>query len=1047
MMNYKILQSSTGVTFRMLACVLIFFGVLTDGNTAPQKVSDQAHGLVAYHSVTKPPLAANEVQATVSGRVTDAVSGEPLVGVTVIVEGTQTGTTTDMDGFYELNVPEGSESIAFSYVGYARQVVDFTGQNEINVELSADIAMLDDLVVVGYGVQRRSDITGSVGIATADQLEQPTFNTLQSLRGKVAGVNIYTNSGSPTGSSRVIIRGVGTINASTNPLYVVDGVVMENIDYLNPNDIESIEVLKDASATAIYGSRGANGVILVSTARGTSDGMVVSYNSDFSIGHMRGKMDLLNAEEFMEVLEIGYENAPKYNNYAPGSEPVLTRNDPRLFDANGNPLFDTDWQDEATRTAFSHNHQLGIQTGTERSSFGAFLNYTDREGIMLNSYMNRASLKIAYDANPRDWLTVGTNLTLGRTWENNIDEGGGHQMPRRTMIEMTPIFPVQFEDGSWSNSFTHADSYCFEAIANPVHVLKTQDRLRDRTQIFGNTFVALQLNEHLEFRTQIGIDNVLFEERNYNPTDLINISSPQGYAGIGNSEMLFWQNENYLTYIQEFDQHRVNAVLGASWQQRNYRSNNLSATGFSDNFFRFNNIGTATDPNPPSSYADDWTMNSYFARVNYNYADKYSFTFTGRVDGSSRFGANSKYGFFPSIGAAWLISEEGFLQDAAYVDVLRLRSSYGITGNSEIGLYQSLATIGSGTTLIGGERHPYSYVQRLANPDLEWEKTHQFNVGFELALFNQAVSLEGDYYYKLTNDLLLARPIPTTTGYGSITENIGSVSNRGVDFMITTRNMQSSDFTWTTTLNFNFNKNQIESLGAEDEDIFPGPNWVSGSQTILRVGEPVGSFWGFEREGIYGTDEADQGVPGTAKRSANRKILGNAMPDWTGSFINRFYYRNFDLTLDLQFVYGVDVMQQFLHSVEDRVGIANSLSTVLYDSWTENNQDAMVQQIRHAALPGQDSELDSRWIADGSYLRANLISAGYTFNPAALDSVGINILRITASVENAFVIHSDDFLGYDPEATSWGGNQWSQNIFFFQYPKPRTFSLGVNLQF
>lgn len=988
---------------------------------------------------------AQEGEHTVSGTVVDTEDA-PLPGVNVSVEGTSTGTVTDEDGEYTLAVPDDSGVLVFSYVGYETQEISIDGQSEVDVVLGLDTEQMDDLVVTGYGTQRRSEITGSVGMASSDDLEQPSFNTMQSLRGKVSGVNIFTNSGSPTGSNRVIIRGVGTINASTSPLYVVDGVVMENIDFLNPNDIESVEVLKDASATAIYGARGANGVILITTERGSDEALVVGYEGDFSVGRMRGKLDLLNSEEFMEVMEIGYENAPKYDDGL-DEAPELTRDDPRLFDSEGNPLYDTDWQDEATRTALSHNHQLSIQSGGEKSSIGAFLNYTDREGIMLNSYLQRVNLKVAYDANPRDWLSLGTNLTVNRTWENNIEEGGGHQMPRRSMLEMASIFPVQFDEDEWSNSFSSEEDYGFEAIPNPVHVLETQDRLRDRTQLFGNTFAAFQITPELEFRTQIGIDNTLYEERNYSPNDLINISAPDGNASIGNSETLFWQSENFLTYQQDFDKHSINSVLGASWQQRNFRSNDMSASEFQDNFSRYNNIGTATDPDDPSSYSEDWTMNSYFTRTSYTFDEKYSATFTARIDGSSRFGENSKYGFFPSAGVAWLLSEEAFMAGMDAVDILRLRSSYGITGNSEIGLYNSLATISTGTTLIGGNRRPSSNVQRLPNPDLEWEKTNQFDVGLELELFNQAVSLEADYYHKLTNDLLLDRPVPTTTGFGSITDNIGSVLNQGVDFMLTTRNMQSNEFLWTSTLNLNYNKNRVEKLGEGDEHIFPGPNFVSGSNTILRVGEPVSSFWGYEREGIYGTDEADEGTPGTAKRSDEQQIIGNGLPDWTGSFINKFNVRNLDFTVDLQFVYGVDVMQQFLHSTEDRTGYANGLATILEEGWTEDNQNTMVQQIRNAPLSGQDSQPDSHWIADGSYIRGNLFSVGYTFDNDQMSQWGLQNLRLTANLENAFVIHSKDFKGYDPETTSYGGDQWGQNIFFFQYPKARTFSLGVDVQF
>lgn len=991
-------------------------------------------------------------QETVTGRIVDAETGEALPGVNILVLGTETGGVTDISGEFSISVPSLDETLVISYIGYETVEEAIDGRSTIDIELRPQAVAGEELVVVGYGVQRRSDITGSVGIASRDDLEQPTFNALQSLRGKVPGVNIFTNSGSPTGSNRVIIRGVGSINASADPLYVVDGVVMDNIEMMNPNDIESIEVLKDASATAIYGARGANGVILVTTARGAAgEGVIVRYNADYGVGRMRGRMDAMNAQEFMEVQRIGIENAPLFSDYEPGSEPVFNPSDPRLFDSQGNPLYDTDWQSEATRTAFSHNHQFSIQSGGETSSIGAFLNYTDREGIFLNSYMQRASLKLVYDVTPREWFSFGTNLTVSRTWENNIEEGGGGQEVRRTIIEMPPIFPVKWEDGTYTNS-TQADHFTFEGQANPVHRLLEEDRLRDRTTLFGNAFLAFQITDNLEFRTQIGLNNRQFEARNYGPRDLIAGGFPDGNASISNSEMTYWQNENFLTFIEEIGPHRINTVLGASWQQNLERGNTLSARGFSDDFFRYHNIGTATDPNPPSSFSNDWTMNSYFTRASYTYDDTYMFTFTARLDGSSRFGADSKYGFFPSAGAAWLVSNEGFMQGIDFIDHLRLRTSYGITGNTEIGLYNSLATIGSGTTLIGGVRQPSSFVQRMPNPELEWEKTQQFNIGAELNLFNQFLTLEADYYYKYTTDLLLERPIASTTGFTSILDNIGSLSNRGVDFMLTTRNVRTSDFFWSTTLNFNYNQNRVESLGAEDEDIFPGPNWVSGSQTILRVGEPIGNFYGFERIGTWGTDEVEEAaaagrIPGEAKRSEDRRIIGNGLPDFTGSFINRINFRNFDFTADLQFVYGSDIMQQFLHTAEDRQALTNGIRTQLYNAWTEDNQNTMYQRIRHQPLSGQNTQADSHWIVDGSYIRGNLFRLGYSFDQSILNSLGLQQLRVTASIENAFVIHSSDFKGHDPEATSWGGNLHAQNIFFYQYPRPRTFTIGVDVTF
>ncbi|PWD97862.1 SusC/RagA family TonB-linked outer membrane protein [Marinilabilia rubra] len=996
---------------------------------------------------------ANQQQFTVQGTVTDT-GGEPIPGVNIVVEGTTTGTITDIDGNYTLSVEDPNTVLLFSFVGFEDQRVEVNGRDTIDVVMESDVSELDEVVVVGYGTQRKSDVTGSVGTASGDEiLEKPSFNALQGLRGKVSGVNIFTNSGSPTGSTRVMIRGIGTINSSSEPLYVVDGVVMENFDLMNPNNIESIEVLKDASATAIYGARGANGVLLVTTKRGREvEGVTVSYDTYVSIGTLRKKMDLLNAEEWMEVLRKGYDNAPKYNSYAPGEEPVLTTNDPRLFDAQGNPRYDTDWQEEATRTAVSHNHQLSVQHGGENSSFGAFLNYSDNEGIMLNSWMKRVNAKMVYDAKIKDWLSFGMNLSVNKTWENSVEEGGGHQMPRRSMIEMPPIFPVKFPDGSWSNTFSISDAYGLEAIPNPVHVLKTQERLNNNTQIFGNAFFTFHIADGLDLKTQLGIDNNIYEWRYYSPTDLINISAPNGNASIDNSRRLYWQQETFLNYDKVFGAHRLSAVLGLSWQERTYRSNGSSTSGFADNFFKYNNLGAASDPNPPSSYAERWAMNSYFLRASYTYNDRYLLTFTGRADGSSRFGEDNKYGYFPSAGLGWIVSNEDFMNNNSLVSLLKLRTSYGITGNTEIGTYRSLATVGSGTVLINGGRETSSSVNRLPNPELEWEKTEQFNVGMDLGLFDNRISMELDYYYKLTRDLLLNRPVPHSTGFGSVIDNIGSVSNQGIDFMLNTTNIQNNDLQWTSSLNLNFNKNQIEELGENDEDIFPGPWWVSGSQIILRVGEPLSSFYGYRRLGTWNTDEAAEAaevgrIPGEAKRSEEKEIIGKGIPDWTGSFINRFKYKNFDLSVDLQFVMGVDILQQFFHSTEDRTGYANSLSTVLHEAWTPNNQNTMIQQIRNAPLSGQNSEIDDHWVCDGSYLRGNLISLGYNFDDSFLTTTGFKRLRVYASVENAFVIHSDDFKGFDPEATSWGGNQWGQNMFFFQYPKPRTFTLGVNLEF
>ncbi|MCX2450005.1 TonB-dependent receptor [Pedobacter sp. PLR] len=974
-----------------------------------------------------------------------------LPGVGVMLKGGDKKTVTNTNGSFQIEVPSGSVLI-FSYIGMQSQEVKVPANGQLNVYMTADNQALDEVVVTGYGTQRKSDVTGSVAVISGkDLLSAPVNNALQGLKGKVAGVNVFLNSGSPTGSPKVLIRGLGTINSSSNPLYVVDGVVMEDVQFLNPNDIERMEVLKDASSTAIYGARGANGVILVTTKRGAAtEGVTVGYDGYLSIGVLPKKLEVLNSAEFLEVIQKGFENYSKYN--PTGTPPVFSKKDPRLFDASGNPLYDTDWQEEATRTAFSHNHQLSILGKSEKSSFGAFMNYGRTEGIMLNSWLDRINSKIVYDAKPKKWLSVGFNLLVNSTKANETQEDGGDQSPRRSMLEMPSIFPVKFPDGGWSNSSMITDPYSLESIANPVHVLTTQDRLRKRNQLFGNTYLTFHLLPGLDLRTQFGFDKRDNLIQNYSPTDLINISAPLGSASIDNQHSFYWQEETYLNYNKEIGDHRINAVLGLSWQERTADNTAVSAQGFSDDFFRFNSIQSASQPGAPTSSFDRWSMNSYFLRGSYSYKDRYLLTVTGRVDGSSRFGKNNKYGVFPSVGLGWVVSKENFLSGVEAIDELKLRASYGVTGNTEIPTYQSLGTISAGTILLNGTRVSQSFVNRLPNPNLEWEKSKQFDAGFDLSLYKSRLRFSLDYYHKLTTDLLLDRPVPTSTGFSAVRDNIGSVSNKGVEVLLGGSPVVTADFRWESTLNFSFNKNKIEALGANNEDIFPGPGFVSGSQTVLRVGESLSSFYGYKRLGIWGVDEAAAAalvgaVPGTAKRSTERGVIGKGLPDWNGSFINNFRYKNLDLNVELQFVAGVDILQQFLHSTEDRTGYSNGFKSTLYESWTPQNTNTKIQQIRNGPYSGQSSEVDDHWVADGSYIRGSAITLGYNLTEKQMGKLNLKSMRFYVSVQNAFLIKSKSFKGYDPEATSYGDNQWGQNIYFHQYPKPRTFTLGASFQF
>ena len=817
----------------------------------------------------------------VTGVVVDG-TGEPVIGANVVVKGTTNGTITDFDGNYSLEGVPADGVLVFSYIGYLSQEIPVGNQSMIKVTLKEDTQTLDEVVVVGYGTMKKSDVTGSISTAKGDDLvKNQSFSALDNLRGKVSGVNIFSNSSQPGAySNRVVIRGIATINSSSNPLYVVDGVVMENFDLVNPNDIESMEVLKDASAAAIYGARGANGVIMVTTKRGKKDGegVAISYQGSVSVSSIARKMDLLNAQEWTDTFMKGLENENKWlgTNWSLNRTDWFT--DRNYFDANGNPIYDTDWQDEATRTAVSHNHQLNIQQAGKNSSMGAFLNYTDQQGIMLNTYNKRLNAKMAYDADPTKWLSTSVNVLVNHTWGRYTPEDGGGQEARRTMIEMLPWLPV-YEPGT--NKYTTSTSpslsgFNLEGMSNPVFILNDQRRMKYNTQIFGNAALTFHLAEGLDLKTQFGLDSHNITYRGYSSVGLNNISMPNGWAEYENWNTLYWQEETYLTYNKVLGDHRINAMAGLSWQERTYRRNKSKTEGFSDDFYEDYNMIVGTTPKSPESDWTRWAMNSYFLRFAYTYKDRYSATVTGRIDGSSKFGDNNKYAFFPSAGLAWNISQEDFLKDNNVISNLKLHTSYGLTGNSEIDPYKSLGKIKSETLLLNGTRAPYSYMETMPNPDLKWEKTGQFDVGFNLGLFHNRLNFDVSYYNKKTTDLLLDCPVPHSTGFSTIFKNIGSVRNQGLDIMVNGTPVQG-EFTWNSTVNLNFNKNEILHLGDTDADVYLY-DWVGGG-SILRVGESMGSFYGLVRNGIfteedYKAGKCEKNQIGRPDRSESREIIG-----------------------------------------------------------------------------------------------------------------------------------------------------------------------------
>ena len=1032
------------------------------------------HPTILFHSSFQ-----NSAQVIrISGTVRDE-KGDPLPGVGVKSAKTGKSAVTDATGKFTIEVDSPAEQLTFTFIGYATQVRSAgNGASALSIRLVPSAAVdLEDVVVIGYGTQRKSDLTGAVGSVKQEQLaERPAPSLNQALAGRISGVQVNTNSGRPGGQTNVRIRGFSSINSSNNPLYVIDGVILpvgsqtqnsNAIDFLNSGDIASVEVLKDASSIAIYGARGANGVILITTKKGTSQGGRISYDVDFSVPTIGpNRVEMLNAQEYIATENLAYENARIYDpaGWAAGNyvDPRIKRLSlPRLFDSSGNPLYDTDWFKESTQNKLSQNHQLGFTGGNAETTYGIFLNYREDNGLLLNSYLKRYSGRFTMDTQIKKWIKVGGSLNYTNQEENLVDIGTGGLNSVRMITESFPFLPVKYADGTWADNQNYPGA---EGGSNPVHILTDRQYMLQTQNVLGNVYTNINLAPGLELRSVLGANVVTRGRNEYNGRSLYGIAFDQkGTATLDNNRESYWSFENYMTYNKKFAKdHAVTGLLGLSWQETNIFGFAAGGENFSTDYFGPNNLGAASKPNPGSSRRASFAFNSYFGRLNYGYKDKYLLTATGRVDGSSKFGANHKYAFFPSAALAWRVSEEDFLKGGHTVSNLKLRASYGVTGNSEINTYSSLALLGTGySAIIDNVRITGVGTNRLANPDLKWEKTAQSDIGIELGLFDNRVSIEADVYYRKTTDMLLAAPVPTSSGYGSITRNIGSMQNKGFEFGINTNNITGKDFSWTSSFNISINKNKVLSL-ATPADIFGVGNPSFTNETgIIRVGEPVGSFWGLKRLGTWSESERAEAakytyrggktlLPGDVKyldvngdlaiNDADRMIIGNGSPDGWGSFSNTFKYKNLELLLELQYSYGNDVLDMSTHSGEDRVGIANSYKTVL-GAWTPQNQQTDIAAIRDTRA-GYITNVDTRWVQDGSFIRGRNLLLGYTFPSAVVEKLKLSRLRIYTSVQNFFL--ATKYRGNDPEVTTYG-NAFSQGQTFFDYPKPTTYMVGLNI--
>jgi len=1002
-------------------------------------------------------------QLKITGKVTGSKDNLPIPAVSVKVKGTAIGALTDVNGNYQIQLPDAQAVLVFSYTGYTPVERNAAGRSIINIQLDEKADNLNEVVVIGYGTVKKSDLTGAVATIKGDQLmDKPVANISQALQGKIAGVEVSLNSAAPGTAAKVRVRGIGSINSNIDPLYVIDGVAGVDPNSINPNDVASLEVLKDASSTAIYGSRGANGVIMITTKRGRRDGTQISYEANANVSELYRHVRTLNSAEFLQVYNQAYANGQKFDPAGGVWTPPAALNNvnfPLLFDANDKPLYDTNWEKETYKPAFSQNHQLNVQGGNDKTLYSLSLGYLNQKGLAPTSGFKRYSVKMTLDNDVKSWLKIGGNVNLIKSLQRLVTDGNGSLNVARAVAEEVPIVPVKYPNGIYAGNFDIAG---LEGAPNPIDIANNRYTLNNTMQMLGNVYGLFHITSDLDFKTDFGYNLSSQKNNFYSSQNLYHLSADQGgVANINAYDNYYWQTENYLTWNKKInDRQKLTALIGVSLQQSGYERVRSETQNFIDDIFQWHYQQAGSVRSANESQDSKSALSSFYARATYNIDEKYLFTATGRYDGSSRFGKNNKYAFFPSLGAAWRVSQEDFLKGSKTISNLKIRASYGVSGNQEIGDARSLAQIQPSTTVLGGAAQSTLLPSYIGNPDLKWERSIQFDGGVELGMFNDRVNLTLDYYNRVTKDLLLQTPIPWSAGFTNayVYKNVGSVRNSGVEISLNTVNVKTKDFTWSTNFLFSANKNKVIKLNDGNADIFPGPNFL-GQNYVIRVGQPIGSFYGMTRLGTYSDSEAalaaSHGLkPGDRKYlynadgSVNYSIIGQAYPKWTGTFSSTFKYKNWDLSFDIRFVQGVNTAANFKHSTEDRQTIANSLATVL-NAWTPQNQNTSISQVRNYKF-AQDSHFDSWWVEDGSFIRGQNFIVGYSFPEAINKRLNINRLRVYANVQNLFIITK--YTGYDPEVDTfnqtYGSNaSFSQNLDFFSTPRPRVWNLGVQLTF
>jgi TonB-dependent starch-binding outer membrane protein SusC len=1016
-------------------------------------------------------------QRTVKGLVTDD-QGIGLPGVSVLVKGSTNGTVTDTDGNYSLSVSSSNDVLVFSFIGYKPQEIYAGDQSTVNISLQTDIQQLSEVVVVGYGEQERKDLTGSVASVKAKDVTRVQVSSFdQALQGQIAGVQISNTGGAPGGGVNVLIRGVSSITGGVQPLFVIDGYPVTNsgignpLNTISPNDIESVDVLKDASATAIYGSRGSNGVIIITTKRGKSGAPVLEFNTFVGVQQVGKQLDMMNSQQFAQFVMDG-RNAAYLDNNPTGnindSNAVRPGVSWDISDKYRDPstLTTTNWQDAIFRTAPISNYQLSATGGTDALRYKIAGGYFNQEGVVIESGLKRYNFSANIDGKLTEKLNFGLSLLPSYVSQRNVKTAGhtGELGIINSALAMDPSLPVYNPDGTFFETvLSNADGNA--SIGNPVKTAMQMKNPSSQFRFLGNMFLEYAILKDLKLKSSFGVDLNYLESSFWNPSTLQSSGLiGNALAQATNTKSTNWLSETTLSYKKTLgSDHVINVVGGYTAQSDYFNQVFVQASTFPDDLIPNINGGI---PNLSSQGTAVNTLMSVLGRVNYAYQDKYLLTVTMRADGSSRFGKNKRWGAFPSASIGWRISEEGFMKNVTAVTNLKLRASYGITGNNAIGNYRANSLLGSTGYVIGNNVVNGVVPGSFRNDNLTWEEQSQANIGLDFSILNGRVNFTGDVYDKRNKDMLFNIQTPSSTGFTGALVNVGEVQNRGLELSVNTQNTVGA-FKWSTNFNISFNQNQVLAMNSETARIF-GSTGGRGNSNVTQVGSPIGVFYGRRWLGVFQSDAeaADYGtqpfaragdlkfkdVNGDGKIDDNdREVIGNPNPRTFFGFNNNFSYKGFTLDIFLNGQIGQDVYAPLFST--NNSAVQNNLAFIDQARWRSADNPGSSDYGPGTGSFGRtirggrnnNTVYSSKDIYDASYIRVRQISLGYNFPTAFISKAKIQTARLYVTVNNAYTFTKYPF--FDPEVGNAGGDQTALGVDWGTYPVNRSFTIGLDLKF